>query len=64
MYLFAVLALRCCAEAFSRLSEQGLLSSRSSGASHCGDSSCCRAQALGVTGFSSSDMWTCLPHGM
>ena len=54
MYLFAVLDLRCCAEAFCRCSKQGLLSSCGSGVSHCSDS-CCRAQALGLTGFSSYD---------
>ena len=64
MYLFAILDLRCCAEAFSRCSKQGLLSSGGSRVSHCSDSSCCRAQALGLTGFSSCDAWTCLPHGM
>ena len=60
MYLFAVLDLRCCAEAFCRCSKQGLLSSCGSGVSHCSDS-CCRAQALGLTGFSSCDAGTCLP---
>ena len=39
--------------AFSGCGEWGLLSSRGTRVSHCGDSSCCRAQALGHTGFSS-----------
>ena len=38
---------------FSSCREQGPLSSRSVGASHCGGFSCCGAQALGLAGFSS-----------
>ena len=38
---------------FSSCSEQGLLSSWGAWASHCGGFSCCRAQALGLSGFSS-----------
>ena len=37
---------------FSCCDEQGLLSSCSAGASHCGGFSCCRVQALGHMGFS------------
>ena len=40
-------ALHCCAPAFSRCREGGLLSSYSVGASHCGGVSCCGALALG-----------------
>ena len=38
---------------YSSFGEQGLLSSCSVQASHCGGFSCCRAQALGHTGFCS-----------
>jgi len=41
-----VLGLRCFAWAFSSRSERVLLFSRGSWASHCGGSSCCRAQAV------------------
>ena len=40
---------------FSSCGEQGLLSSCSAWASHCGGFSGCRAQALGYSGFSSCD---------
>ena len=43
----AVLGLRCCAQAFSSCSEQGLLSSGSTRASHCAGFSRWGAQALG-----------------
>ena len=47
IYLFlAVLGLRCCVQAFSSCSEQGLLCSCSAWASHCGGFCCCRAEAL------------------
>ena len=47
-YLFlAVLGLCCCVQAFSSCSEQELLSSCNAQAFHCGESSCCRAQAVG-----------------
>ena len=49
----AVLGLCCCEQTFSSRGEQGLLSSHSARASHCGNFSCCRAWALGSTGFSS-----------
>ena len=42
---------------FSSFSEQGLLPSRCTWASHCGGFPCCRAQALGHTGFSTCDTW-------
>ena len=42
---------------FSSFGEQGLLSSCSMGASHCGVFSCCRAQALGSLGCSNCDSW-------
>ena len=42
---------------FSRYSKQGLLSSGSVQASHCGGFSCGRAQALGHMGFRDCDMW-------
>ena len=38
--------------------EQGLLSIGSVWAPHCGGFSCCRAQALDHTGFSSRGTWT------
>ena len=41
------------ARCFSSYGKQGLLSDCSARASHCGDFSCCRAQALGHSGFSS-----------
>ena len=43
--------------AFSSCGEQGLLSSCGGRASHCSGFSCCRAQALGHTGFSSCSTW-------
>ena len=43
---------------FSSCSKQGLLSSCGGRTSHCGSLSCCRAQSLGPTGFSSCSMWT------
>ena len=42
---------------FSSCGEWGLLSSYGVQASHCNGFSCCRAQALGRTGFSSCDTW-------
>ena len=48
-----MLGLCCCAWTFSSCSEQGLLSSCSSWASHCTDFSCCGARAPGHTDFSS-----------
>ena len=39
------LNLCCCSKPFSDCREQGLLSSRSARVSHCGDFSCCGAQA-------------------
>ena len=39
------LDLCCCSKPFSDCREQGLLSSRSARVSHCGDFSCCGAQA-------------------
>ena len=66
-YLFlAVLALCCYVRAFSSCSKRGLLSSCGAQASHCCGSSCCRARALGHTGFSTCStraqpLWcTCL----
>ena len=53
IYLFlAVLDLCCCARLFSSCGKWGLLSSCSVQASLCGGFSCCRARALGRTGFS------------
>ena len=50
MHLFlAALGLHCCMQAFSSFSERGPCSSCSVQASHCGDFSCCRSQALGCT---------------
>ena len=55
-----VLGLRCCT-GFSLVGGEGavagLLSSCSAWASHCGSFSCCRAQALGRSSFSSCGMW-------
>ena len=45
-------ALHCRERALSSCGEQGLPSSCSEQASHCGGISCCRAQALGREGFS------------
>ena len=42
---------------FSSCRGQGLLSSCSVQASHCGGFSCCRVQVLGHTGFSSCGSW-------
>ena len=42
---------------FSSCSEWGPPPSCSARSSHCGGLSCCRAQALGHTGFSSCSMW-------
>ena len=51
MILFlTVLALHCCAWAFSSCGEQGLLSSCCAWASHCGGFSCCGAWAPGGVG--------------
>ena len=52
IYLFlAALCLRCCAQALSSCSEQGLLFAAvawASHSSHCGGFSCCTARALGT----------------
>ena len=53
----AVLDLCCCAGSFSSCDEQGLFSSYSAWASHCGGFSYCRAWALGHTGFQSCGTW-------
>ena len=47
-----------CEQAFSSCNEWELLSSCGACASHFGGFSCCRAQALGHTGFSSCATWT------
>ena len=52
VFILAVLGLRCCARAFSGRGEQGLLSSCSVRASHCGGFSC-GARAPGRADFSS-----------
>ena len=52
-FFLAALGLHCCAWAFSSCGEQGLLSSCSLRASHCGSFSCCRAPALEPANFSS-----------
>ena len=52
---------------FSSFSEQGLLSSRCPWTSLCGGFPCCRAQALGHTGFSSCGtraQWALVTQGM
>ena len=43
---------------FSSCGKWGRLSSCGAWASYCGGFSCCIAQALGHTGFSSCGMWT------
>ena len=48
-----MLGLCCCLGFFSSGGQQGLLSSSGTQASHCCDSSCCRAWALGHAGFQS-----------
>ena len=60
----AVLGLRCCTWAFSSCDEQGLLSSCSAWASHCGGFSCCGARALGHAVVSGCGTWAQLPHGI
>ena len=45
-FFFAALGFPSCEQASSSCGEQGLLSSYSTLASHCGDFSCCRARAL------------------
>ena len=57
-----MLGLHCCTWAFSRCSEQGLLSSCGMGASHRGGFSCCGAWAL-ECGLSNCGTWAWLPHG-
>ena len=57
-YLFlAELGLHSCKGFFSSYGEWGLLSSRGVWASLCGGFSCCRAQALGHSDFSSCGSW-------
>ena len=59
IYLFlAMLGLPCCQGFLSHLSEQGLLSSCSAQASHCGSFSYGPAQVPGHAGFSSCGTWT------
>ena len=53
-----MLGLCCCTRVFSRHSDLGLLSSRSTQASHCDCFSCCEARAVGGMGFSSCSSWT------
>ena len=53
----AGLSLHCLMQAFSSCCTQGLLSSCGTLASHGSDLSCCRAQALGPSGFSSCGTW-------
>ena len=50
--VLAVLGLCCCRWTFSSFSDWGLLSSSCIQASPCDGFSCCGAQALGHTGFS------------
>ena len=58
MYLFlAGLSLHCFIQAFSSCRKQGLPSWCGTLASRCSDSSCCRAQVLGRSAFSSCDVW-------
>ena len=52
-FTLTVLGLHCCVRAFSGCGEQGLLTSCGAWASHGNGFSCCRAQALGLVGFSS-----------
>ena len=58
LFVFAALDLRCSGLrwGFSSCGEQGLLSSCSMWASHCGGFSCCGAWALGCMGFSNCGM--------
>ena len=53
IYLFLAVLIFTAAQAFISCSKQGLLSSCSAQASHCGGFSCCRAWVLGHAGFSS-----------
>ena len=55
--LLAALGLCCCVRAFPSCGEQGAPLPCGSWASHCSGFSCCRAQALGLSGFSSCDLW-------
>ena len=52
-FTLTVLGLHCCVRAFSGCGKQGLLTSCGAWASHGSSFSCCRAQALGLAGFSS-----------
>ena len=55
--VLAALGLCCCTWAFSRCSEQGLLSDSSALASHRSGFSYRRARSLGHEGFSSCNPW-------
>ena len=58
IYLFlAALGLHCCRRVFSSCSERGLLFIAVRAGFHCSAFPCCRAWALGCTGFSSCGMW-------
>ena len=59
-----MLGLCCCTWAFSSCDEQGLLSSCSAWASHCGGFSCCGARALGHAVVSGCGTWAQLPRGI
>ena len=63
IYLFlAALGLRCWLPAFSHFAERGLVSGYGAWASHWGGFSCCGAQALGHSGFSSGGARAYLQH--
>ena len=52
-FILSVLGLHCCVWAFLYCREQGLVSSGGARASHCSAFYCCKAWAVGCTGFSS-----------
>ena len=56
-FLLVMLSLCCCLLAFPGCGELKLLSSYSPRASHWRGFSCCRALALGCTGFSGCSIW-------
>ena len=58
IYLFmTALGLRCCTRAFSNCGQWGLVYSCGVLASHCSGFSCCGAQTLGLSCFSSCASW-------
>ena len=64
-FFFFSFLFRLAVQRFSLINgELGLLSSRGAQAPHCGGFSCCRAWALGHTGFCSCGTQASLPQGL